>query len=291
MNQSCDKTRYDLEIRRLSPGDIPVAVRLKELAGWNQSDRDWRRLIELEPEGCFAAWVGDRMVATTTTTTYGETLAWVGMVLVAPEYRRLGIATSLMRQAVGYLRGCGVRTVKLDATPAGRAVYAQLGVVEEALIERWQGIASPKAQTVCEALREEDISRLLWFDAEAFGADRSRLLRSLMADSCVQPLAVVAPGGEVRGYALAREGAKAHYVGPLIAADSHAVASLLDGMLTRLAGREVFIDINTTFAEAGQIIAGRGFVKQRDLIRMRRGPDIPAVPSSLVFAIAGPEIG
>src|SRR5689334_13481661 len=103
MKQSSDKTKDGLEIRRLSQGDIPAAMRLKELAGWNQSDRDWQRLIELEPEGCFAAWVGDHMVATTTTTTYGQALAWVGMVLVAPEYRRLGIATSLMRQALGYL--------------------------------------------------------------------------------------------------------------------------------------------------------------------------------------------
>src|SRR2546421_12274243 len=108
MNQCFNKTKNDLDIRRLSKSDIPAAMNLKELAGWNQSARDWQRLLEAEPGGCFAACQGDRVVATTTTTTYGKTLAWIGMVLVDREYRRLGIATSLMCQALGYLQGCEI---------------------------------------------------------------------------------------------------------------------------------------------------------------------------------------
>jgi GNAT superfamily N-acetyltransferase len=295
MSQFSDKTTNDLGIRLLSEGDIPAAMGLKELAGWNQSDSDWRRLLEAAPRGCFAACVGDRVVATTTAIAYGSTLAWIGMVLVDHEYRRLGIATALMRQALGYLHAREVRTVKLDATPAGRTVYARLGFVEETLIERWQGAAPCKSPTtgevIGEVIKEEDVSRLLALDAKAFGADRSRLLQSLVADSCVQPLAVGAPDGKLCGYALAREGAKACYVGPLVATDKSAAASLLDRMLAQLGGREVFVDINISFAGAGQILAERGFVKQRDLVRMRSGQDVKAGTSPWVFAIAGPEIG
>src|SRR5689334_11384886 len=109
MSQFSDKTRNDPGIRLLSESDIPAAMYLKELAGWNQSDRDWRRLLEAEPRGCFAACVGDRVVATTTAITYGRALAWVGMVLVDSEYRRLGIATALMRRVLAYLRARDVR--------------------------------------------------------------------------------------------------------------------------------------------------------------------------------------
>lgn len=291
MSQFSDKSENDLAIRRLSETDIPAAMNLKELAGWNQSDRDWRRLLEAEPRGCFAACVGDRVVATTTAITYGRTLAWIGMVLVDREYRRLGIATALMRQALAYLQAREVRTIKLDATPAGRTVYARLGFVEETLIERWQGAALGASPTTGDVIKEEDVSRLLSLDAQAFGADRSWLLHSLVADSCVQPLIVVAPDGKLRGYALAREGAKACYVGPLVVTDKSAAASLLDRMLVQLGGQEVFIDINTSFAGARDILAERGFVKQRDLVRMRNGQDVSAGTSPLVFAIAGPEIG
>ena len=45
----------DVEIRLLGAGDLPAAMRLKEAAGWNQTEEDWLRLLRLEPRGCFAA--------------------------------------------------------------------------------------------------------------------------------------------------------------------------------------------------------------------------------------------
>ncbi|HZN10525.1 MAG TPA: GNAT family N-acetyltransferase, partial [Blastocatellia bacterium] len=109
-------TDQTIEIRPLAERDIEAAMRLKELAGWNQTEADWRRLLGLAPGGCFAAWADGRLVATTTTTAYGQELAWIGMVLVDPEYRRRGIATALMRAALDHLQGAGVATIKLDAT-------------------------------------------------------------------------------------------------------------------------------------------------------------------------------
>ena len=79
-------------------------MKLKEAAGWNQTEADWRRLIKLEPNGCFAAIENDRLVGTTTTTTYGDELAWIGMVLVDPQHRRRGIATQVNRDGAGLSR-------------------------------------------------------------------------------------------------------------------------------------------------------------------------------------------
>src|ERR671927_1874790 len=113
-----------VEIRLLGVADLPAAMRLKESAGWNQTEADWLRLLSLEPRGCFAATAeGGRLVGTVTTTTYGGELAWVGMVLVDPSLRRRGIASRLMGAALSYLDGEGIETVKLDATPDGRHVY------------------------------------------------------------------------------------------------------------------------------------------------------------------------
>ena len=83
------------ESRLLFESDIPAAMQLKEAAGWNQTEDDWRRLLMLEPNGCFAAIKDGRLVGTTTTTTYGNDLAWIGMVLVDPQYRRQGIASEV----------------------------------------------------------------------------------------------------------------------------------------------------------------------------------------------------
>src|ERR1043165_10290372 len=92
-----------IEIRLLFESDVPAAMRLKEAAGWNQTEDDWRRLLVLEPNGCFGVIKDGALVGTTTTTTYGNDLAWIGMVLVDPQQRRQGIAMQLMNVALDYL--------------------------------------------------------------------------------------------------------------------------------------------------------------------------------------------
>ena len=67
-----------LSIRAMTSCDIPLGMRLKDQAGWNQIPADWRRFLDLEPEGCFVALWEDRPVATTTTCTFGA-VGWIAM--------------------------------------------------------------------------------------------------------------------------------------------------------------------------------------------------------------------
>ena len=117
------------------------------------------------------------------------------------------------------------------------------------------------------------------------------MLDSLIAESLVPPLTISGPDSELQGYALAREGTVSCYVGPIVATDQSAAASLLDGMLAQLDGRDVLTDLNTTFEAGAQIVGARGFVKQRDFTRMGFGMENNAGTSPLIFAIAGPEVG
>ena len=281
----------ELEIRLLTKYDIRAGMRLSKLAGWNQTEGDWCRLLKLDPRGGLVACLNNRVVGTVTSTAYGTNLAWIGMVLVDPDCRRRGIATQLMQGTLDNLRACRVKTIKLDATSAGRPVYAALGFVDETRIERWAGTARPIGKTDCQVWTQQARPKVLALDRLAFGAERSALLGSLIADSSVPPLTISASDGELRGFALARPGAVASYVGPIVATDQNAATSLLDGMLDQLDGRDLFIDINSGFEGGAQIVTARGFVKQRDFTRMRFGLESNAGTSSLIFAIAGPEVG
>lgn len=280
-----------IEIRLLTERDLGAAMRLKELAGWNQTEDDWRRLFKLAPTGCFAAWLNEELVATITTTSYADDLAWIGMVLVDPAHRRGGIATQLMRAALACLRAAGVKTIKLDATPAGQPVYEALGFVREGLIERWEGIPDVSPAPHCRPLTAELRPQLGALDREAFGADRWELIDSLWSDVHFAPLAVCVPDGRLRGYGLARRGTNAHYLGPLVATDRETALALLDGMLAQLNGARVFLDLHTGGLCDGTDLTARGFAKQRDLIRLRAGDERGAGTTPLVCAIAGPEIG
>jgi len=279
-----------VEIRLLCESDIAAAMDLKNLAGWNQTERDWHTLLQLEPDGCFAAVLDNRLVATTTTTSYGSELAWIGMVLVRPENRRTGIASRLLETALTYLEH-KVSVVKLDATADGKYVYERLGFEVESMVERWsrRGDRLVGFERQQESLDFDTHRQILQLDRRAFGADRSQLLSQLLANSCVRPVVTRSEEGAVAGYAMARSGSDAAYVGPVVASERSHAAKLLDQMLEQLDSNPVYVDLNRNWGDGQQLLSERGFEKQRDLIRMKRGVGNPTTP--LVFAIAGPEIG
>ena len=280
-----------IDIRLLFESDIPAGMRLKEAAGWNQTEADWRRLLTLEPDGCFAAIKDGRLVATTTTTTYGAELAWIGMVLVEPQQRRQGIAAKLMKVALDYLKG-RVATIKLDATALGQPVYEKFGFEVESLIERWSRPGNDGAEDnqPRDGIDSNELVDLLTLDRLVFSANRSELIQVLCNEASSSTVLMKDATGQLSGYALARSGTRAYYVGPVVAKDPEQVEMLLDQMLSQLSGGPVYIDFNTECSVSTNVLSARGFVKERDLIRMRTGGPAPKT-SPLIVAIAGPEIG
>lgn len=69
-------------------------------------------------------------------------------------------------------------------------------------------------------------------------ADWLRVTRLLVADGLGGPLVVQSRDELPDGYALARQGRAATYVGPVVATTANAAEQLLDGMLPRFAGTE-----------------------------------------------------
>jgi hypothetical protein len=121
--------------------------------------------------------------------------------------------------------------------------------------------------------------------------DRSKLIEKLIEDACVPPaFAEKRQMRRLSGYALARRGSNGDYVGPVVAKAPQYVESLLDEVLSQLPGGRVYIDLNMECGAGASVLSDRGFVKERDLIRMSAGgPGKKTSP--LVIAIAGPEIG
>jgi len=285
------KNLDSVEIELLSEGHLTAALRLTEQSQWNQTERDWRRLFDLRPRSCFGASLDGRLIGTVTTVAYGKELAWIGMMLVDPDYRRRGLGTRLMQTALEYLRRIGVESIKLDATPAGRPLYESLGFRPEGLIERWEGIGHPGLKEKWPVWDERLRPAVYAFDHLAFGADRSPILASLMEDPMVAPLVAMTPEGQLEGFALTRPGRQAFYIGPAAARGRETALALLDGMLVQLAGEKVFLDFNTTFGLGSEVLADRGLTKQRDLTQMAFGPESRAGLSKRIFGLAGPELG
>ncbi|MCS6953442.1 MAG: GNAT family N-acetyltransferase [Bryobacterales bacterium] len=269
-------------ILRLEPAHIPAAMRLNLLAGWNQTQADWQRVLELEPEGCFGLFRDGLLVSTTTAVCYGRKLAWIGMVLTDPEYRNRGYARRLMEHALAFLEARGVEWIKLDATAMGRPLYRKLGFEDEAPVERWAAVAPAMSPaTTGDYVADAEL------DLRAFGADRSALLARLARGE-----AAAIPG---QGFAFARPGSLAAYFGPCVARSAEAARNLLQWCLGRHAGQPVFWDLLPANEAALALAREFGFERRRELVRMvRRGAAARGSfdhDDSLIYAIAGFEYG
>lgn len=126
-----------MAIRSLQTRDIDDAFELSSLAGWNQTRDDWRLLLE-SAEVCLAVEADGRLASTATLICYGTKLAWVGMVLTHPDFRRRGFARTLMNEVMKRAFELRIATVKLDATDFGRDLYESFGFRAEQAVERWE---------------------------------------------------------------------------------------------------------------------------------------------------------
>jgi GNAT superfamily N-acetyltransferase len=281
-------------LRLMTAGDISLGMRLRQQAGWNQTEADWRRCLELQPDGCFVAESEGVPVGTVTTCIFGS-VAWIAMVLVDVAVRGRGIGRGLLNEALAFLDRRGIASVRLDATPLGRPLYQSLGFVEEYTLIRHEGVlsidntaAKSSADIIVRTMPAAQLERVLQLDRQITSTDRQTLLRRLFAES-PEEWHIAERGEEVLGYAAARPGSRAWQIGPCMATIE--AGPLLSAYAWRRhAGHYVFVDIPEDNRAAIAAVQAAGLAPQRPLYRMGRGPRVPERIEHL-WASFGPEKG
>jgi GNAT superfamily N-acetyltransferase len=283
----------------MTMADVGAGMRLKDLAGWNQTSADWERFLSASPDGCFVAEAEGRVVGTLTTIVYQGRFAWIGMVLVDPEFRGRGIGTRLLNRAIEHLDGRSIPTLKLDATPQGKPIYEKLGFLSEYEVERWTLVRPAGGEVWQSAIGNRksamgigppDLEDVFDLDSEVFGADRSALLRTLVSAAPDFTLAV-REGEALAGYAFGRRGSLADHLGPWTAKQESVARELLEEFLGRSSRDRIFVDCLKSNPFAKTLLRARGFEFSRPLTRMYRGPNDHAGRPEWLCAVLGPEFG
>lgn len=288
-----------LRLGRLEPGKANNCVALSTAAGWNQTEADWRLMLTLGDGVGF--YVGDdTLVATAIALPFGDRFAWIGMVLVSTPYRHRGLATRLMENRLTYCESVGLPAM-LDATDAGRPMYAPLGFRDLWRIVRLQAndlsgrATEPQADIPVRPLTGDDLDWISRYDAASFGADRGEVLRHLYDRKPDRAFVAEASDGR-RGFVLARDGRLALHIGPVVADDAATAIALAARAMSRVKGR-VFVDAvdrpDSTFTSW---LYAHAFAVQRPFTRMRREPGSRECQGDTddagrFFAMAGPELG
>ena len=281
----------EVTIREMTLADVAAAYRLSRAAGWNQTEADWLFLLDENP-GRFVVAVRDAaVVGTGGATGYSNRLAWVCMILVDAAERGHGIGSRIVTAVLD--RVADMQTVGLDATPGGRPVYERLGFVAASALVRVGG-AAEGAVAAGEAvdthpIEARDLETIVALDPEAFGADRSRVIRWAHAQApalgwCVKDRHAIV------GYCFGREGDRAVHIGPVVAQDVAAARALV-ARAAAATTREILLDVPTSAAGWMAALHDLGLREQRPFTRMYRAGARPPGWPELTFAAFGPELG
>lgn len=280
----------DLDIERLTVEDVPEAVELSTQVGWNQTEADWRRLLELFPETCFCGRVGGDLVATSSLATYGGRVGWIGMVLVDEDHRRRGYGSAIFERALEAGIERDLEAIGLDATDAGSAVYEQYDFETVLGIDRWIGQPTVPATVggTADVREARAVDVAAEYDASRLGIDRRQLLENLGIASGSTCL-VREVNGLVVGYGIVRPGRSNPQLGPLVADEREDAEAILAAVANRLDG-PVFVDAIRR-PETAEILDAFGFEVQRRLHRMTLDGAGPSLAADAALAAAGFEWG
>lgn len=280
----------------MTAADVEDGLRLSRASGWNQTAADWRLLLSLGPGLFRVALENGRVVASGGAVRYGEALAWICMILVHPDARGRGLGTRVFDEVLvrcaAEVNAGRLRSVGLDATPAGRGIYLQRGFVEGSEIARLSlapTSAPAAAPPAVRPLSPADLDPVLARDREVFGADRSRLLRAALTGA--PELAWLAPAsGGAAGYCFGRRGDHSDQVGPVVADDAATARDLVRAAAARRRDRPLILDARAEPAWL-DALAGLGFRVARPFTRMYLGDARPSARPALEPAVLGPEFG
>lgn len=289
----------------MRPDDIPAGLRLCRRANWNQVAADWELFLTSSPGGCHVATDdAGNVVGSVATIRYGDEFSWIAMVLVDPPHRGKGIGTRLLKEALNIIGEA--TTARLDATPAGRAVYVPLGFCEEYGLQRMErpatvadlgrvhlsavarGTQTSFGETAVRRMSDVDFADVVKHDRDVFGADRRVLLEMCRREAPGYAWAI--GHDRLDGYLFGRHGYSFEQLGPLVARDEPTARVLVAACVSAHADRPFIIDapLRASWVEWLESV---GFTRQRPFTRMRRGKQRVRERVDQVFAIAGPEFG
>jgi GNAT superfamily N-acetyltransferase len=258
------------------------ALRLSQEMSWPYRLEDWAIALELG-HGFVLRDSAGTVIATAAWWDYGEDHASAGMIIVAKVAQGRGHGARLMD---ALLAAAHPRTLTLNSTAEGLALYARRGFVRIGVIQQHQGVPEEHhhapAASLVRAMAASDAETVARLDRQATGWARRRMLDRLIQAGDGH---VLVRDGEPRGYAISRPFGRGHVIGPVVAESAADARALVEAALARL-GR-VFVRVDTAAtSQLGDWLERIGLRQVGDATTMVKGPRIPPAGPARMFALA-----
>lgn len=182
-------------------------------------------------------------------------IMFAGMYYCLPEYRHVGncflYATTKFHELK---KGCDI--LALPGTPLmGRKYESKMGTKIKGKIYRRRLFVEPEKMcsksydsNLIKDVKQIDINKLIKYDREVCGYDRSQILKKLhQIDPFNATTLVFESEGEVKGYGILRRCVEGYKIGPLLAENVKTASEILHALKTKVVGNgDVLVTIDTS---------------------------------------------
>jgi GNAT superfamily N-acetyltransferase len=280
-------------IRPLTEADFPAADDILRAAfGAPHSFKaDLQRCMALQPDGWLFATYAGSPAGMVGAVDYGD-FAYVGLMAVHPALQSRGIGRALLQRLLAWLDARGTPAALLDATEAGRPLYASLGFVEQdqtCVFEQQEQEPFAGYTDRVRPLQPQDIRSLVEFDTPIFGTAREAVFRTFLATEGPERFFVVEDeqGGQVSGYLCAQS----QRIGPWAARRPEDAEALLQRALSLPYAEVPRVLAPQSNRAAADLLERHGFQLVRAIRHMQRGGSRHPGHRELLYGQASFAIG
>jgi GNAT superfamily N-acetyltransferase len=270
----------------MTDDDVCFAADLSTAEGWGFYDVDFKRLVALDPEGCFIARREGERVGMVCTVSY-DTHAFIGCLIVLRKARGRDVGLTLMRAAIQHLEKRHITTIELDGVINAVPMYRKLGFKDKYLSYRLM-TTGQQMDSVAALFPSADSSDILRFDLAKTGIERGAVLNRLLLEYPDEVCTVRHDG--IVGYGLIRQREGGFYmIGPLVAEDDRIADELVRRLLGRAGEARIMVGVPGVARTAVDVLLRNGFCYTQPSLRMYRGEKLDY--ESSIYCILGPEKG
>lgn len=265
---------------------LAQALALSQALDWPYRAEDWAFAFGLGRG--FAIENDGRLVGTALWWPYGPNHASTGMIIVADEAQRQGIGARLMAALLADAAG---RTIILNSTREGKALYTRLGFTPYGAVHQHQavleGTPATGASAPLRAATSDDRAALLALDQAASGMDRTAMLDAICA---IAEVLVVTQDDRITGYACVRRWGRGVVIGPVVAHDAADAQALIAALGARHVGDFVRVDV-TEASGLSPWLEAIGLPQVGKVISMSLGESPRVDPKATLYALSNQSLG
>lgn len=221
-------------IVKLGKEHILPLISLSYSLGWDYDEPEISTLMETgEVYGHLTAT--GRLVSSGAVIKYGKNLSSIGMIMVDPMHRRLGLGKDITKQCLD--RAGGNSCIMLISTPEGYPLYESLGFRQIGsmykFVREQHAIKEIHGQDISIFPLETDgLDDIMVMDMHAFGTSRRDFLHVRLRQA-TEAWVALNLGGKVGGYIMCIDTPANTIIDPLVAEDDRIATNLLEHVISR----------------------------------------------------------